>query len=287
MSRVVVFGAAGVVGRWARRHLAGDQDQVATVDLTGEVDHRADARAPDAKTRAAVAAADLVALALPEDVAAACIDWLPDAAPARAVVLSTCSVQRPLFDRSAKAGMPQLLIGANPMFSPTLPAAGRPVVVVAREQRDEVAAVRDRLAAAGMSVTVMTPDEHDAAMSYLQVLPHAAVLSFAGALAQAPVDVETLMAMAPPPARTLIALACRMVTAPPEVYWDIQHANPDGEQRRRELRAAIARLDTLVVAGRSADFQAALSAAADWLGPHLGVGADECRTLFHYLQERT
>lgn len=281
-----MLGGTGVVGRWAARHLPRDTDQVVTIDQTGDVDHRTDARAPNGAARAAVAAADVVVLALPEAVACDSLGWLAGTARDVAVIVSTCSVQRPLFAGRATIGMRQLLLGLNPMFSPTLPAAGRSVALVAQEPCDAATLLHDRLTAAEMTAVVMTPEEHDTAMSYLQVLPHAAVLSFVGALTQAPVDVDTLTTLAPPPARTLIALACRILTAPPDIYWEIQHANPAAAPRRDELRAALARLDNVATAGRSDDFRAAHTAAADWLDPHLAVGADECQRLFQYLGEQ-
>jgi prephenate dehydrogenase len=255
---------------------------VVTIDQTGDVDHRTDARAPNGAARAAVAAADFVVLALPDAVARDSLGWLAGTAHDAAVIVSACSVQRPLFAGRATIGMRQLLLGINPMFSPTLPVAGRPVALVAREPCDAITLLHDRLTAAAMTAVVVTPEEHDTAMSYLQVLPHAAVLSFIGALAQAPVDVDTLMTLAPPPARTLIALACRILAAPPDLYWEIQHANPAAAPRRDELRAALVRLDSIAAVGRSEDFRAALMAAADWLDPHLAVGAEECKRLFQY-----
>jgi prephenate dehydrogenase len=283
MRRLAVLGGAGTVGGWAIEHLARPGDVVVTVDRTGEVHHSADVREPDAPTTAAVATADIVVLALPDDVAVHCLSWLGRTAPDHALILSTCSVQGPLFDRAAALGTPQKVVGAVPMFSPTLPSAGRPVVLVAAHQDTDVELVSELLTGSGMEVTVMTPEEYDGAASYLQVLAHAAVLSFLKALSQAPVDVTRLMAVAPPPARSLVALACRILTSPPEVYWDIQHDNPFGARRRQELTEALACLDEVVTEGRADDFRTELAAAADWLGPHLETGARDCRLLFRTL----
>ncbi|MEU6479359.1 prephenate dehydrogenase dimerization domain-containing protein [Streptomyces sp. NPDC047017] len=282
---LVVLGAAGLVGGWVLRSLAGAGDRVTTVDLAGRVDLVADVTEPGEEVRAAVAAADTVVLALPEQTAAHCLDWIARTAAARTVIVTTCSVQGPVFDRARELGAGQLVLGVNPMFSPTLDSAGRPVVVVARQpDGPEVELVRARLADGGMTVSVMGPEEHDTAMSLLQTLPHAAVLAFATALPEQRVDVAALMRIAPPPARMLIALACRILTAPPEVYWDIQGANPQSAPRRAELLRSLGRLDTLVADGDEAGFRAALAAAADWLGPYTATGAQECHRLFDQLR---
>ncbi|MER6784437.1 prephenate dehydrogenase dimerization domain-containing protein [Streptomyces sp. NPDC000658] len=291
--RIVLLGAGGTVGRWYHAHLTDAGDAVTTADLGSGADHRGDVRTPCAGLRSAVAAADEVVLALPEDVAAACLPWLAGCTGPDTAVVSTCSVQLPLFEAASEQGLRAPLRGVNPMFSPTLPSAGQSVVVIAPGAAAEAAdadphvrRMRARLEAGSMTVSVMDPAGHDAAMSVLQALPHAAVLSFVDALLAAPVDVPTLMRIAPPPARTLVALACRILAAPPEIYWDIQRANALGGDRRKELSSSLLRLDALVEADRADDFRTALASAAQALGPYAAEGAEECRELFELIQRR-
>lgn len=297
--RIVLLGAAGTVGRWYRTHLTGAGDTVTTADLSAGTDHVGDVRTPSAGLRSAVTEADEVVLALPEDIAAACLPWLAGSTRPEAVLVSTCSVQLPLFQAASEHALRSPLRGVNPMFSPTLPSAGQSVVVIAPGAVPEqptggsaagadphVRRMSARLQAGSMTVSVMDPADHDAAMSVLQALPHAAVLSFVDALLAAPVDVPTLMRIAPPPARTLVALACRILAAPPEIYWDIQRANAAGSARRKDLTSSLQRLDALVDADRAADFHAALASAAEGLGPYAAEGAQECRELFELIQQR-
>lgn len=297
--RIVLLGAAGVVAGWYRTHLTGAADLVTTADLATEADHPGDVRTPSEGLRSAVAAADEVVLALPEDMAVQCLPWLAEAARPQAVLVSTCSVQLPLFEAAAEQQLRLSLLGVNPMFSPTLPVVGQSVVVIAPGAGPErpagdgqdvtgshVRRISALLEAGSMTVSVMDPAGHDTAMSVLQALPHAAVLSFVDALLAAPVDVPALMRIAPPPARTLVALACRILAAPPEIYWDIQRANTEGAARRKDLTSSLLRLDALVEAEQAADFQAALASAAEGLGPYAAEGAQECRDLFELLQQR-
>ncbi|MGW1406744.1 prephenate dehydrogenase dimerization domain-containing protein [Streptomyces sp. NPDC002403] len=288
--RTVLLGAAGTVGRWYRTHLTGAADTVTTADLSAGADHDVDVRTPSAGLRSAVAAADELVLALPEDVAAACLPWLAGSARPEAVVVSTCSVQLPLFEAASELGLRPRLRGVNPMFSPTLPSMGQSVVVIAPESATDadphVTRMSARLRAGAMTVSVMSPSDHDASMSVLQALPHAAILSFVDALLAAPVDVATLMRIAPPPARTLVALACRILAAPPEIYWDIQRANAQGSARRKDLMSSLQRLDTLVDADRAAGFHTSLASAAEELGPYAAEGAQECQELFELIQRR-
>lgn len=280
MSIFAVLGGAGVVGRWITGQLATPADVAITVDLVGAVDLHADATNPTPQLTNAIADADVVVLALPANVVSICLDWLPGIVRPTASLLTTCSVQAPVFAKAEQIGVKQLLTGINPTFSPTLTSAGRAVALIAREHCEVPGWLPARLYGAGMSVVEMTPGEHDETMSYLQALPHAAVLGFITALAGAPIDADRLLALAPPPVRSLVALACRILTSPTETYWEIQHANAEAVQRRSDLRKALDQLDATVSNNHPHQFKAALDLAATWLGAHLATGARQCQMMF-------
>lgn len=279
---VVVLGASGAVGAWACEHLVEPGGAAVRVDSAGPADHRCDVLAPTAAAHDAVAAAHLVVLALPQPVVAGCLEWVLAASAPAAPVVTTCSVQGPVFDHPAVAGAGRELLGVNPLFSPTLSHAGRSVALVSTGPGPGADLVHARLRAGEMVVEPLSPEVHDTALSYLQALPHAAVLGFLTTLAQAPVDPATLARLAPPPARTMLALASRILTGAPEVYWDIQHGNPGAAARRHELRASLATLDSAVAAGLD-QFCALLSAPTARLSEQVAVGADDCAVLFDAL----
>jgi 4-amino-4-deoxyprephenate dehydrogenase len=118
MRPVIVLGAAGLVGGWASRHLADPTQQVVTVDRTGAVDHTCDVLFPSPAVREEVGRADVVVLALPEETVLDCLVWLGAVAAPGALLVNTCSVQRPAFERAASIGLGQPHIGVNPLFSP-------------------------------------------------------------------------------------------------------------------------------------------------------------------------
>lgn len=281
--RVLILGGAGTVGCWAARHLAAPGDQVITVDRGAGADLHADVLRPETGLRAAVGSAEMVVLALPEEVALGCAGWLATAAGEQTVLVSTCSVQQPLFTALARTGTPAPLVGVNPMFSPTLDSAGRPVALVRTAPGPVTELLRERLTTGGLVVTELTPQAHDEAMSYLQALPHAVLLAYLQALVESPVEPAVLLRLAPPPARTLLTLACRILSAPPEIYWDIQHANADGAGRRQALRRALDDLDDMVATGDFGRFRATLAVAEDRLGEQVPRSAQECHRLFSLL----
>lgn len=233
MSAAVVIGGAGIVGTWLREVLQHAGWSVVAVDTAGaELD--ADARGSDPRLRRLVAEADLVALALPEDVVLEVADSIEPLLRSDALLVSTASVQSPLFDTAAGRRRRRRLVGCNPMFRPTLSTAGRRVLLVTTADADETAALplRDALQSSGALVEPR-PADHDALMAVTQVLPHAALLAVASVLASSSIDPALVWRLAPPPARTVLACAARILEANPHVYADIQRADGAAEIRAR------------------------------------------------------
>ncbi len=98
----------------------------------------------------------------------------------------------------------------------------------------------------GSDVVRLSAGEHDRACAALQVATHAAVLGFGIALRAAHYDLTAAAKIAPPPHRTLLALLARIVSGDPEVYRDIQVANPFAAEMRAQLVAAHRHLDDVV-----------------------------------------
>ncbi|MGN9929871.1 prephenate dehydrogenase dimerization domain-containing protein, partial [Escherichia coli] len=123
--------------------------------------------------------------------------------------------------------------------------------------------------------------EHDRIAAAVQALPHAAVLGFGPALRALDVSAADVAAVAPPPANTLLALLARITSGTPEVYWDVQAANPGAEAARSALDEGLRRLAEAT--GGSADFAALLADARAAHGPGLDHYRDTCARLFHHV----
>lgn len=274
MSAAVVIGGAGTVGTWLREVLLDAGWSVVSVDVSAG-DLKTDGRGSDPRLREVVSGADLVALALPEAVTLEVADSIEPWLPSDAVLVSTASVQSPLFESSAGRGRRPRLVGCNPMFRPTLSTVGRRVVVVTAEDADETAAapLSAALRGSGALVERLGPADHDAVMAFTQVLPHAALLAVASVLASSPVDPALVWRLAPPPARTMLAGAARILDANPHVYADIQQAD-GAEDIRARLAAEVRALGTDTadnLAERLAEVRAGLS---EIIEPAATVAAD-------------
>jgi prephenate dehydrogenase len=276
----VVLGGGGAVGRLFTG-LLRDGGPVTPVDRAG--DGRAgllpvDATRPGADLAGALAAADVVVLALPHGVA------VPAARAARpflrpgTLLVDTLSVKRdivPALAELARAGDLEA-VSVNPMFAPPVGFAGQPVAVIEVRGGPHGRWLSDRMAARGARpVAVRDAAEHDTLTAALQVATHASVLAFGVALAGLGVAPATLVELAPPPHRTMLALLARIVAGNPEVYREIQHDHPAAPRVRAELRAGLARLD-----GPAEDFAALLDGLTRWYGASRTELAAHCAALF-------
>ncbi|OHX10941.1 hypothetical protein BI343_04915 [Chromobacterium amazonense] len=202
-----------------------------------------------------------------------------------AVIVPTCSVQQRFFNDldAIKPGHPCL--GLNPMFSPSLPAQGRVVASCLPDPESTSHWLEQSVQEAGMRVKRLSPERHDQLMSVCQTLPHAAIIAFGLALSDSGrlVDLDSVMEMAPPPMRAMLALLSRILSNPAEIYWDIQSENPHGERQRTALSDSLRQLSSMVEAKDGGAFSQELQRTADRLGMHLASSARDCQAMFSNL----
>lgn len=151
-----------------------------------------------------------------------------------------------------------------------------------------MSAFAELLVRAGAVDVPVDPEQHDAFTAVVQCLPHAAVLAYGLALSRCEVDAGLMEAAQPPPSAVMHALAARMLGGAPEVYLDIQAANPHAAAVRSALASALRELCAAVerpscgTTGPSA-FTDALDGASSALAGSLDVGQERCLHLFQQL----
>ena len=265
-SAVVVGGGGAVGGLFVRALLAEGATSVALVDLrTSGCPPRVaaiedDVRSPSGETLERVGSSDIVILATPEEVAVGAVGALLPRMRRGSLLVDTLSVKsgiaRALNAGPAAAAAPAgpELLGVNPMFAPGLGFAGRSVIAVTYAGGPLAEAFLDLIARQGAEVVSLSVEEHDRACAALQVATHAAVLTFGMALRASGYDVSRAERIMPPPHRTMLALLGRILDGEPEVYRDVQAANPYAAEMRARLRDAQDRLDAIVESGRAEPF---------------------------------
>ncbi|MCJ1678235.1 prephenate dehydrogenase [Streptomyces sp. APSN-46.1] len=283
----VVVGGAGAVGALFTERLLETGAAVTVVDSAASAPSdervrriRGDVTAVDAGLAAELGRADLVVLALPDAVALAAVPQIAGALRPDALLVDTLSVKQPITD-AIRAHAPGVqAVGVNPMFAPSLGFPGRPVAAVTVNEGPRTEEFLALVEGWGAHVVRVGAAEHDRLAGAAQVLPHAAVLGFGLTLAGLGVSAADLREVAPPPANTLLALLARIASGTPEVYWDVQAANPEASGVRKALADSLHRLAGVVEAGSEADFAAVLTELRDYLGEDLAHHRDTCARLF-------
>jgi prephenate dehydrogenase len=249
----VVVGGSGAVGA-----LLVDSLVAAGVATLHVVDRRSPASRsgvtpihddicrPSDSTLRLIETTELVILATPEQVAIEGVRAFLPRMKQGSLLVDTLSVKSRFAQALATVHRRAEVLGINPMFAPSLGFAGRSVVAVPYAAGDLAEAFLDFICSEGASVMRLNAEEHDRACAALQVATHAAVLSFGVALRAAGYDLAAVEKIAPPPHRTMLALLARILGADPEVYRDIQAANPFAAEMRAQLAAALRHLDEVV-----------------------------------------
>ncbi|MNO90447.1 T-protein [compost metagenome] len=286
---VVVLGGGGAVGgmltgllRQAGIRTVGIDNRVPYKPLVGLQMDLVYAPLLDARIFERAVA---VIFALPEDVAVQVLPRVLQAVGGEALIVPTCSVQGPFHAALKTAAPTQPWLGINPMFSPSLEVRGRPVVMCLDDLHAPVHWLETLLSEAGLDIKRMSVEQHDQAMALCQALPHAAVIAFGMALAKSGADLAPLLAVAPPPMRTMLALLSRILCNPVEVYWDIQRENTFAAEQRESLAKAMGQLSDRVHGDEQHEFANELIDIAQTLGAHRINGAEECQRLFSSLNQ--
>jgi prephenate dehydrogenase len=261
--RVTIFGGGGAVATlFAHTLQAAGAHSLTLVDLrpvrsglVGATQIQDDVREPGEATSAAIAASDLVMLAVPESVAEAGVAGLVGRMKPGSLLVETLSVKHGFASAVAELPAAAEILGVNPMFAPSLGFSGRSVVAVPYRDGARTSAFLELLRAQDALVVPMTADQHDSACAALQAATHAAILTFGMTLKSLGYDLAEVECLMPPPHRTMLALLARVLSADAEVYRDIQAANPYAAQVRERMAAALSDLDRLVKCGDAAAFR--------------------------------
>jgi len=261
INRAVVVGGSGAVGALLVERLAAAGvpalhviDRCSPGALPEVTWLQDDICNPNHQTLRLIESVDLVILATPEEVAIAGLRAILTRMKHGSLLVDTLSVKSRFAHALEGVGTQAELLGINPMFAPSLGFAGRSVVAVPYAAGEQAESFLDFIRSQGSDVVRLSAEEHDRACAALQVATHAAILSFGIALRAANYDLTTAARIAPPPHRTLLALLARIVSGDPEVYRDIQVANPFAAEMRAQLVAAHRQLDAVVGAGDAESF---------------------------------
>ena len=266
----LVIGGGGRMGAWFSRFLASQGFAVTVCDPAGAPDGLV--RIEDWRAPARVA--DLVVVATPIETCRRILDELVGLAP-RGLVFDLASLKGPLRgELSALAAAGVRVTSIHPLFGPdTELLSNRHVVFVDLGAPGAVAGARELFASTMATLVDMELDQHDRLMAYVLGLSHALNLSFAAALAESGESVPKLSEVSSTTFDSQLAVASRVVSENPELYFEIQALNEFGGEALESLGRAVAALRRQVSQGRKDEFVSFMRAGSRYLS-RLGVAGD-------------
>jgi 4-amino-4-deoxyprephenate dehydrogenase len=282
LTKCVIVGGAGAVGTMFADLLSASGREVYVIDKDRPTNtmhfEKCDIINLTPEARRIIQAPDMVLLALPERVAIEAVPFVCTQMREGALLVHTLSVQSRM-SRVIETLEPSIeVVGLNPMFAPSLSIVGRSVAAIVQRAGPYSDELLGLISSWGGQVTQVSAEEHDKIVAAMQVLTHATVVAFGAALGELEVDMSLLSALAPPPHTTLLALLARIVSGTPEVYWDIQSANPHAPIARNALLNGVSQF---ISATRSeSEFVSIFKRNQEMLGPELEVYKRICAQLF-------
>lgn len=227
--------------------------------------------APSESILGAVARADWVVLCMPEPVVVKALAALLPVVRTQACVADIASVKTRIASTLAAFEGRVSYLGLHPMFGPTREFAGRDMLIVRTGNNAAADALEHEFLSWGLNVAYVSADTHDRLTAYLQVLPHAMLLSFGCAMAQRKTDLPSAHRTTTPVEAGLLNLLTRIVENTPGTYWPIQAHNPYATDVRRKLHDALGRLDAIANAGDESAFAGLISQIAETISPYVDV----------------
>ncbi|WP_417664887.1 bifunctional chorismate mutase/prephenate dehydrogenase [Pseudidiomarina sp.] len=228
---VVVVGGAGALGRLFVRLFESAGATVNVID-TGDW----------ALAEAYCSLADLVLVSVPVAVTVDVITQLPTLPPSCILADVTSIKQQPLEAMLAKHSGP--VVGLHPMFGPQQATLAKQLMVACHgRDEDNYQWLLQSIQRWGAQVKQIDAQEHDKAMSFVQVLRHLSTFVYGAHLAQERVDVQQLLDLSSPIYRLELMMVGRLFAQDANLYADIILSDPHNFQM---LRRYVQLFDTLL-----------------------------------------
>lgn len=207
-------------------------------------------------------------------------DLLPDSRPDQ-LWLDVSSVKE-VPVRAMEASQAEV-VGLHPMCSPTSSTLrGQTVVVCEARLSAWKTWLESFLSWTGARIKRCSSEEHDKEMAFVQCLLHGMQLVMASTMRSYGRDVEKSLDFASPVYRIALSLVGRILRQSPELYCDIQMANPHAPEVLNAAATELLNLSSLVSAGDREEFLAQFRDNQD----HLGDGVlGQAFTLFEELSQ--
>lgn len=256
--------------------------------LFGDLGHRiliADETTP-LSPAAAAAAADVTVVSVPIDATEEVIRLVGPHVREDALLMDVTSIKRDPV-AAMLASTRGSVVGTHPMFGPSVHTLQGQRVVVCRARGDAWADwVVAAFGARGLAVTEATPEQHDRAMSVVQVLTHFQTQVLGVTLARLGVPLEETLQFTSPAYLLELYVAARHFAQEPGLYGPIEMRNPQSGDVTEAFAAAAQELGNVIARGDRAQFDAMFEEVRSFFGTFTGEALEQSSFLIDRIVER-
>ena len=179
------------------------------------------------------------------------------------------------------------VVGTHPMFGPSVHTLQGQRVVLCRARGDAWADwVAATLAARGLVVTETTPEQHDRAMSVVQVLTHFQTQALGLTLARLGMPLDETLRFTSPAYLLELYVAARHFAQSPALYGPIEMRNPRTAEVTMAFEAATAELAAVLAAGDQTAFDALFAEVRGFFGGFTEEALEQSSFLIDRIVER-
>ncbi|NKB98652.1 MAG: prephenate dehydrogenase/arogenate dehydrogenase family protein [Pseudomonadales bacterium] len=241
ISSALVFGGCGGFGVAFTEQLTASGISVITVDREGEPDILVQDVEPSALAEA-LAKVDLVLLCMPQAASVSVLQGL-DGRFEEGLVVDICSVKSEIAKVAESVCLESEYVSFHPMFGPDRGFKDSNGVVIPIRGGQRAEEFKSLLIEWHVRVIDTDVATHDRVTSLVQVVTHAVLASFANLRANireaGDIPEDIVDAFATPVFAELERVSQGMVRENPELYHNIQTANPWGDETRAMLTQAV------------------------------------------------
>jgi chorismate mutase / prephenate dehydrogenase len=272
---VALIGGAGAMGNVLTRLFRDLGHRVEIADLHTEL-----------TPEAAAARADVVVIGVPIRATEEVIRRIGPLVRQDALLMDVTSVKSAPLS-AMLASTPASVVGAHPMFGPTVHSLQGQRVVVCPGRGDAWQEwLVTNLRARGLVVTEAGAEQHDRAMALVQVLTHFQTQVFGWALARSGMPLHESRRFTSPAYLMELYVAARHFAQASDLYGPIEMLNPETGQVVAVFRKAAADLGEILEAGDQARFDAMFSEVREFFGDFAREAVEQSSYLIDRLVER-
>ena len=272
---IAVVGGHGQIGKLMAR-------------LFGDLGHRVLVSDVDTalKPAEAAAVADVTIISVPIDKTEDVIREVGPYVPAQGLLMDVTSVKEAPV-AAMLASTQASVLGTHPMFGPSVHSLQGQRVVLCRARGDEWANwVAQMLSARGLVITEATPQQHDRAMSIVQVLTHFQTQVLGVTLARMGMPLEDSLQFTSPAYKLELYVTARHFAQSSGLYGPIEMRNPRTAEVTHAFAEAAREISSMLADGNQTAFDAMFTEVRAFFGSFTAEALEQSSFLIDRIVER-